>query len=33
MKFVFNSDKSWKLTCPDGFVQHNGNYYIEKNLP
>jgi len=30
---LFGSDKSWKLTCPDGFVQHNGNYYIEKNLP
>lgn len=28
---LFSSDKSWKLTCPDGFVQHNGNYYIEKN--
>lgn len=22
---------TWHLVCPDGFVQHNGNYYIEKD--
>ena len=22
---------TWRLVCPDGFVQHGGNYYIEKD--
>lgn len=22
---------TWTLTCPDGYVQHNGNYTIEQH--
>lgn len=24
-------NSTWKLTCPDGYVQHNGNYTVEKH--